>query len=94
MGFVLLTRVVSAWELTVIVSLLSQKPNKTSRALEFRQYLNYEGTFPKEIVFIFEDLGNKMVRSLKTIAQVFALLECAFPLTEENSYHGEEAGFP
>lgn len=80
----------SAWGLTAIVPLVRHKPNKTSRALEFRQYLNYEGTVPEDIMFIFVDLDNKMVVSLKTIGQVFALLECAFSLTEENPYMGRK----
>lgn len=70
MSFVLLTRQSCVClGLTAIVSLLSHKLNKTSRALEFRQYLNYEGTVPEEIMFIFADLDNKMVGSLKTIAK-------------------------
>lgn len=72
----------SAWGLTAIVSLLSHEPNKTSRSLEFRQYLNYEGTVPEEIMFIFSDLDNKMVGSLETIAQVFALLGLSFDRRE------------
>ena len=46
--------------------------------------MDYWGTLPEETMLIWSDLDNKMAGFFKLIAQVFALMGCAFPVIENS----------